>query len=220
MEAKADIIHLTYLSEAYCKVLKAYEGQDPLLFYPSKSKTTVAVPVTEIVPLYQWLQKVFAEGWMDETGKRRGGITKISQRLLWMLERHLLLIPPETVLKKKPRPRTVQGHTIQMPTQTYGYLYFIFNWVDGKPFEIFAYIGKNGSDHQATAEGVCRLASLAFRYGIDATEVADQLRGIQSSTPEWFGGEQIKSLEDAVSKAIKQGLELGDPSSQKEESIL
>lgn len=210
MEKQAEIIYLTSLTPAYCKLLEVYEGQEPLSFSHSKSASTVSIPVTEIGPLYLWLEKVFSEGCKDGKGRRRGGVTIVSQRLLWKLKHHLS--HPHPTLAKLQRPRSVQGQTIQMPTHAYGHLYFVLNWVDGKPFEIFAYIGKNGSDHQATAEGVCRLASLALRYGIDAGEVANQLRGIQSSTPEWSNGEQIKSLEDAVSKAIRQGLEDGDPS--------
>ncbi len=212
-EETEETIFLRHLKEPYRKVLAVYKGQTPLQFSPEKGGITsvVAVPVSELRPLSLWVEDVFVKGWNDSSGRRRGGVTKVAQSLLRMLMLHLP-DPQPNVLTKMLRPRSVKGQTIQMPTQAYGHLYFILNWVDGKPFEIFAYIGKNGSDHQATAEGVCRLASLAFRYGISAEEVADQLRGIQSSSPEWSNGERIKSLEDAISKAIRQGLEEGDPS--------
>ncbi len=170
----------------------------------NRGERTVQIPQEKLQSLQTWLNAL----WQSNEPWRRGE-QRAWEKLIEALTPYFN--PPKKALEKLPRPRSVQGQTIQMPTHAYGHLYFILNWVDGKPFEIFAYIGKSGSDHQATAEGVCRLASLAFRYGIDAMEVADQLRGIQSSTPEWSNGEQIKSLEDAVSKAIKQGLEEGDP---------
>ncbi len=170
-----------------------------------RGERTAQIPPEEMRHFQRWLNTV----WQSETPWKRGE-KNACETLIEKLTPYFN--PPKTALEKLPRPRSVKGQTIQMPTHAYGHLYFILNWVDGKPFEIFAYIGKNGSDHQATAEGVCRLASLAFRYGIPAEEVADQLKGIQSSSPEWSNGEQIKSLEDAVSKAIRRGLGAGDPS--------
>lgn len=210
-QREGDSIALIGLTPSQYAVLAAYPLRARIYLLPSGLKQTASIPFTELESLIDWLRGRSEIGWFAGPGKRVGAMTKAVRILKERLSNYLSPEEYRPVLQKKPRPRTVQGRTIQMPTQTYGYLYFIFNWVDGKPFEIFAYIGKNGSDHQATAEGVCRLASLAFQYGIDAEEVADQLRGIQSSTPEWSKGEQIKSLEDAVSKAIRQGLEAGDP---------
>ena len=67
-------------------------------------------------------------------------------------------------LKPSKRPKTLKGSTTCLPTSL-GNLFVTLNTVDGKPFELFAQIGKAGSDVVAFTEAIARLISLALRCG-------------------------------------------------------
>jgi ribonucleoside-diphosphate reductase alpha chain len=81
---------------------------------------------------------------------------------------------------------------------------------DGNIFEIFINVGRAGSDITADAEAIGRLISLTFtiptEYTSDqiAQKVVSRLRGIGGSSSTGFGAERVRSLGDAVAKAIDQ----------------
>ncbi len=88
--------------------------------------------------------------------------------------------PPET--EHKPlRPRKVPADGL--PSHSYpvetplGKLRLFVTELDGKPFEVFAIIGRAGSDVMAFTEAIGRLLSLALRCGIPVRLLAEQLRG-------------------------------------------
>ena len=78
------------------------------------------------------------------------------------------------------RPQRLCGFTDAKRTPM-GNLYLTLNVFENHPFEMFAQIGKAGSDVTAFTEAIARLISLAFRCGIDPAEVSDQLIGIGGS---------------------------------------
>jgi ribonucleoside-diphosphate reductase alpha chain len=85
----------------------------------------------------------------------------------------------------------------------YGDLYLTVNEVDGKPFEMFATIGKSGRSITAKAEAIGRLVSLALRSGVDVTEVVGQLKGIGGENPVFQKKGLLLSLPDAVSWVLE-----------------
>ena len=74
---------------------------------------------------------------------------------------------------------------------------------DGKPFEIFAALGKAGGNDSAMAEAVSRMVSLTLRSGIDPKESIEQLKGI-TDVPAWNEGELIRSVPDAIANVLEK----------------
>jgi ribonucleoside-diphosphate reductase alpha chain len=101
----------------------------------------------------------------------------------------------------KDRPEILQGITSKIKTG-FGNLYITINTLNGKPFEVFAQIGKSGYDTMADTEAICRLISLSFRSGIDVEVVIEQLRGIGGDAPVYGSGGLIRSVPDAIAKVL------------------
>jgi len=99
--------------------------------------------------------------------------------------------------KKRERPEHLEGITTKIKTG-YGNLYITVNTMDGKPFEVFAQIGKSGYSTMADTEAMCRLISLALRSGIPVNEIVKQLKGIGGSSPVFGNGGLISSIPDAI----------------------
>ncbi len=83
-----------------------------------------------------------------------------------------------------------------------GSLFLTLNMLDDHPFELFAQIGRAGSDVSAFTEAIARLISLAFRCGVDPMEVANQLKGIGGSRTVGFGLGRVRSVPDAIGQFI------------------
>ncbi len=102
------------------------------------------------------------------------------------------------------RPTDLYGITKRIITGQ-GKMYVTVNMsADGRPFEVFATLGKGGRTHAAMAEGVTRLASLALRSGVDPQEVIKSLRGISSDQPAFDDGQVIFSGPDAIAVAMER----------------
>ncbi len=108
----------------------------------------------------------------------------------------------------KPRPVKVDGATYKIETPM-GHAFITVNEdSDGNPFEVFIAIGKAGSEVAAMAEALGRLISSTLRYGNHVTpierakELVDQLKGIGGGSSVGFGPNKIRSLPDAIAKAI------------------
>ena len=107
-------------------------------------------------------------------------------------------------LPKRPRPEVVAGSTYELKT-AYGGLYVTINSdEEGKPFEIFATIGKSGGFFAADSEAICRLISLAFRSNIPASEVIKQIAGIRGPMPSWTKKGTVLSIPDAIAKILSE----------------
>jgi len=119
-------------------------------------------------------------------------------------------LPPPTWGKIKPlhRPARLVGLTDSRRTPE-GTLYLTLNLHDQLPFELFAQIGKAGSDIMAFTEAIARLVSLAFRCGIDPQEVAGQLRGIGGSRSVGFGPQRVRSVPDAIGQFLDEYIKNG-----------
>ncbi len=108
----------------------------------------------------------------------------------------------------KPRPVKVEGATYRIETPL-GVAFITVNHdPDGNPFELFIIIGKAGSEVAAMAEALGRLISTTLRFGNHlpakerAREIMDQMVGIGGSRSVGFGPNKIRSLPDAVAKAL------------------
>jgi len=109
-------------------------------------------------------------------------------------------------IKPVPRPAKLHGITMRKPTPL-GNLFITLNTYQGRPFELFAQIGKAGSDVTAFTEAIARLVSLAFRSGVDPWEVVEQLSSIGGSHSVGFGARRVRSVPDAIAQALAEYLE-------------
>lgn len=102
----------------------------------------------------------------------------------------------------KKRPDELKGFTRRVKTE-FGNMYVTVNEEDGKPFEVFADIGKSGSVVLASAETVGRLVSLALRSDISVRAIVEQLKGIGGGQPVFEKGRVIKSIADGVAYVLE-----------------
>lgn len=114
-----------------------------------------------------------------------------------------------------PRPMVVHGATYRMSTPV-GTAYITINTNGGgEPLEVFINVGKAGTDVYAMAEGLGRIISLALRFSSHLApherikDIIDQLASIGGARAMGFGKERIKSLPDAVAKALAMHYHLG-----------
>lgn len=106
------------------------------------------------------------------------------------------------------RPVKVEGATYRIATPL-GHAFVTVNHdEEGNPFEVFVTIGKAGSEVAAMAEALGRLISTTLRFGNHlpakdrAAEIVGQLSGIGGGASVGFGASRVRSLPDAVAKAI------------------
>ena len=97
----------------------------------------------------------------------------------------------------KTRPDVVYGFTQKVRTGL-GDLYLTVNELDGRPFEVFATIGKSGRSVTAKAEAIGRLVSLALRAGVNVSDIVGQLKGIGGENPVFQKKGLLLSIPDAV----------------------
>lgn len=108
----------------------------------------------------------------------------------------------------KPRPVKVEGATYKIETPLGNAFITVNHDTMGNPFEVFITIGKAGSEVAAMAEGLGRMISTTLRFGNHlpplerAKEIIDQLRGIGGARSVGFGPNRVRSLPDAIAKAI------------------
>ncbi|HKD76430.1 MAG TPA: adenosylcobalamin-dependent ribonucleoside-diphosphate reductase, partial [Ktedonobacterales bacterium] len=107
----------------------------------------------------------------------------------------------------KDRPDVVHGYTRQIRSPE-GKVSVTLNSDNDGLLEVFVTIGKAGSDVAALAEALGRLISLQLRIESPlsqnerARDIADQLRSIGGSSSIGFGQDRVRSLPDAVARAI------------------
>ena len=133
------------------------------------------------------------------------------------------LMTPVTSIQQgvKPRPPVVHGYTRQVNAPE-GKINVTINSDDHGPLEVFVNVGKAGSDIAALAEAVGRLISLNLRIlsPLSQTdrvkEIAEQLRGIGGSRSVGFGMQQVRSLPDAVARALELHVESLEQEAEKQ----
>jgi ribonucleoside-diphosphate reductase alpha chain len=110
------------------------------------------------------------------------------------------------------RPRELAPRNLPadgLPSHSYpvltplGKLRLFVTELDGQPFEVFAIIGRAGSDVMAFTEAIGRLLSLALRCGVPVKLLAEQLRGIGGSRSAGFGPDRVRSVPDAIGKLLQ-----------------
>lgn len=106
------------------------------------------------------------------------------------------------------RPVKVEGATYRIVTPLGSAFITVNQDANGNPFEVFITIGKAGSEVAAMAEALGRMISTTLRFGNHkppierAREIVDQLRGIGGGRSVGFGPNKVRSLPDAVAKAL------------------
>ncbi|MDJ0803449.1 MAG: vitamin B12-dependent ribonucleotide reductase [Desulfobacterales bacterium] len=103
----------------------------------------------------------------------------------------------------KERPETLEGFTTKMKTGM-GHLYVTVTEYEGRPFEVFATIGKSGRSTAAKAEAVGRLVSLALRAGVKVADIVKQLKGIGGEYPVFQPGGLVLSIPDAIARILEK----------------
>ncbi len=103
----------------------------------------------------------------------------------------------------KERPETLYGFTTKMVTG-YGNLYVTVTEYEGRPFEVFATIGKSGRSTTAKTEAIGRLVSLALRSGVSVEEIVDQLKGIGGEHPVFQKDGLVLSIPDAIARVLEK----------------
>ena len=106
------------------------------------------------------------------------------------------------------RPDMLAGITEKVKTG-YGNLYVTVNMHDGRPFEVFAQIGKSGYSTMADSEAICRMVSLALRSHIPVKRVIEQLAGIGGANSVYDKGTLITSIPDAIAKVLSKHFDKG-----------
>lgn len=112
-----------------------------------------------------------------------------------------------------PRPEVLSGCTIKVQSP-FGAVYVTLNQNgDFHPFELFLNVGKSGSDVAADAEAIARLCSLLLRISSPVSEetriewIIRSLTGIGGNGEVRLPGHRIRSLPDAVARALTRYLE-------------
>ncbi|QGY39834.1 vitamin B12-dependent ribonucleotide reductase [Pseudodesulfovibrio cashew] len=109
----------------------------------------------------------------------------------------------------KDRPDVIYGFTQKIDTGL-GVLFLTVNEMNGKPFEVFATIGKSGGSITAKAEAIGRLVSLALRSGVEVREIVKQLKGIGGENPKFMKKKLVKSIPDAIAFVFESRYLQGD----------
>jgi ribonucleoside-diphosphate reductase alpha chain len=99
------------------------------------------------------------------------------------------------------RPETLEGFTTRVKTGL-GRLYVTVTEFNGRPFEVFATIGKSGRSTTAKTEAIGRLVSLALRSGVKVDEIVEQLKGIGGEHPVFQNGGLVLSIPDAIGRVL------------------
>ena len=116
-------------------------------------------------------------------------------------------VVPASTLTPRERPNVTRGSTYKIKT-AYGNLYVTINDdKNGKPFEVFATIGKAGGFFAAKSEAICRMISLSLRSGIAPKDVIEQLKGIRGPMPSWGKKGMILSIPDAIAQVFEEHLQ-------------
>ena len=195
--------------------------QASIQFYTDSSiSKTVNAPnshtVEDVQTLYRLAYELGCKGitYMRD-GSRVGVLSHIEEKKTEQPAQQGTAMEMVTSIQQgiKPRPAVVQGYTRQIAAPE-GKINVTINSDEQGPLEVFVNVGKAGSDIAALAEALGRLISLNLRIlsPLSQTdrikEIADQLRSIGGSRSVGFGMQQVRSLPDAVARALEMHLEL------------
>ena len=109
---------------------------------------------------------------------------------------------PEKVSVSTKLPDLMDARRIRLPMPDGSHLYVMVSFLDGKPMEVFANLGRSGQDVYAYTEALGRLASLALRSGVEASALIKTLKGIRGRDVGVFGDQYVYSVPDALAIAL------------------
>ena len=113
-------------------------------------------------------------------------------------------------METKPRPKTLSGHNYKLDLE-HDHLFITINHLDDKPFEVFLWQGKGGSQTYGMAEALGRMVSLHLRRDTPVDEIVKQLDGIGEMQPwpnPWLGeGVMVKGIADGLAKCLQYFVE-------------
>lgn len=149
-------------------------------------------------------------------GSRDAVLTRVAdeKQAEQQTEQQAIMMEPVASIQQgiKPLPTVVHGYTRHLNSPE-GKVNITINSDEQGPLEVFINVGKAGSDIAALAEAMGRLISLNLRVlsplsQVDrAKEIAEQLRGIGGSRSVGFGMQQVRSMPDAVARALEMHME-------------
>ena len=109
------------------------------------------------------------------------------------------------MLTERQRPKVLSGVTERVRT-AHGNLFVTINYNEaGKPFEVFASLGKAGSTESAQLEAITRLTTMSLRAGVEPSQIIQHLQGI-TDEPIWDKGSLVRSTPDAVAQVLSRHL--------------
>src|SRR2546430_822064 len=171
--------------------------------------------VEQVQTLYRLAYEMGCKGvTYYRDGSRDAVLTRVEDEKKAAEAKQAPMIEPVTSIQDgvKPRPSVVHGYTRQVSAPE-GKINITINSDEHGPLEVFVNVGKAGSDIAALAEALGRLISLNLRIlsPLSQTdrvkEIAHQLRSIGGSRSVGFGMQQVRSLPDAVARALEMHLE-------------
>jgi len=171
--------------------------------------------VKEVQTLYRLAYEMGCKGiTYYRDGSRDAVLTRVEDEKKAAAAQQAAIMEPVTSIKQgvKPRPDVVQGYTRRVIAPE-GKINVTINSDEHGPLEVFVNVGKAGSDIAALAEALGRLISLNLRIlsPLSQTdrvrEIVDELRSIGGSRSVGFGMQQVRSLPDAVARALELHLE-------------
>jgi len=109
-------------------------------------------------------------------------------------------------MAKTTRPKSLPGATFERETGC-GKVYVTVNFHEGRPWELFARLGKAGNCTACQTEALTRALTLALRNGATIPELVKQLTGLRCNLPHLSDGEEILSCPDAIAKVLKDLLD-------------
>ena len=178
----------------------------------SKSEQVLNVGVKEQQPAAVASPPVSAEASSSSTGE--ASMDSVSDASSAAVELEAPFTPAPAIQVKsrypngvKPRAEVMSGYTRQVRAPE-GTVNITLNSDHDGLFEVFVNVGKAGSDVSALAEALGRLISRFLQIDSPLTqdqraaEVARQLSAIGGSTSIGFGPNRVRSLPDAVARAL------------------
>lgn len=109
--------------------------------------------------------------------------------------------PEKPILSPAKAPAELDARRLRQGTP-FGNLHVFVTEQDGRPVEVFAQLGRAGHSAAADLEGMCRMASLWLRAGGELSDVIHQLAGIGSNHAIPQEGGPVRSLPDALARAL------------------
>jgi ribonucleoside-diphosphate reductase alpha chain len=121
-------------------------------------------------------------------------------------------VTPEPIKKEVERGYRLTGTTYKLDTPQGKAFITVNKDAEGSPMEVFANVGKAGSDVAALSEALGRLISGWLRVSDNplrtAKEIVVQLLGIGGSRSVGFGSKRVSSIPDAVAKVLAEDCDI------------